>query len=108
MNPICVQKYIKRKVRFEIRYKLSDLYAMYLEKSDAYELIHRKKVKPIKMDTLRKSIGQWDWIEARGEPKARYYVRIDDRPKTEFSDLYESVMHKFRTMAKKRVSLWPR
>ena len=96
MKPICIQRYIKRKMRFSLRYKLNDLYDMYLDKADAYERIHKEKVIPIKIDTLRRNISHWDWIAIKGQPGSTYYVRIDEPKEIEFTDIYEAVMRRYR------------
>lgn len=106
MKPSCVQKHIKHDVRHNVRYKLFDerggafnkvtLYGMYLEKVEDYERIHKVTVIPIKVDTLRKNVSHWDWIERRGDGKAAYYIRIDEPRRVEFSDIYGAVMRRYR------------
>ena len=98
MRPICIQKFIKRKVRHDLRYKPSDLYTMYLEKADKFEIIHKVTVERIKPTTLRRSMLGWDWIERRGKGSEAYYVRIDEPSRVEFSDIYEAVMRKYRSL----------
>lgn len=111
MKPACVQKHLKHDILHSMRYKLGDnkgsafnkgtLYGMYLENVDNWERIHKKEAKRIKVDSLRRTMDFWDWIEARGEPGQRYYVRVDEPPKTEFSDFYELVLRTYRSCWKR-------